>query len=88
MAKQFSESGNQSSSVLTITPTREDDGKHLTCRAENAFVPESSIEDKWRLVVHCEYYSPPSFIVFTLPLDSSCRCSHGDIKDGPQSESK
>lgn len=59
MAKQFSESGNQSSSVLTITPTREDDGKHLTCRAENAFVPESSIEDKWRLVVHCTYYIPP-----------------------------
>lgn len=55
MAKHFSESGNQSLSVLTVTVTSEDDGKYLTCRAENPFVPESSIEDKWRLVVHCEY---------------------------------
>lgn len=42
--------------MLSFTPTVEDDGKLLTCRSENPFIPESSIEDKWRLVVHCECY--------------------------------
>lgn len=28
----------------------------MSCRSENPFVAESSIEDKWRMVVHCEYY--------------------------------
>ena len=51
---QFSETGNQSLSVLTFTPTPEEDGKYLTCRAENPFMADSGIEDKWRLVVHCE----------------------------------
>lgn len=52
---QFTETGNQSLSVLTFTPSVEDDGQFLTCRSENPFIPHSSIEDKWRLVVHCEY---------------------------------
>lgn len=55
MHSQFTESSNQSLSVLSLSPTREDDGKWLICRSENPFVPHSSIEDKWRLVVHCEY---------------------------------
>lgn len=52
---QFSESGNQSLSVLTFIPTVDDDGKYLTCRSENPFIPDSAIEDKWRLVVHCKF---------------------------------
>lgn len=52
---QFNEPDNQSLSILTFTPTREDDGKYLTCRAENQFIEGSAIEDKWRLVVHCKY---------------------------------
>lgn len=53
---QFSEPpDNQSLSVLTYTPTVDDDGKFLTCKAENMFIPNSAIEDKWRLVVHCKY---------------------------------
>jgi hypothetical protein len=52
---QFSEAGNQSLSVLTFIPTVDDDGKYLTCRAENPYIPDSAIEDKWRLVVHCMY---------------------------------
>lgn len=51
---QFTETGNQSLSVLTFTPTRDDDGLSLGCQSENPFIPESSIEDKWRLVVHCK----------------------------------
>lgn len=51
---QFSETSNITLSVLTFTPTMEDDGKYLTCRAENPIVPESAIEDRWRLNVHCK----------------------------------
>lgn len=42
-------------SVLSYVATIEDDGKHLTCRAENPIVPDSALEDKWRLVVHCKH---------------------------------
>lgn len=49
------ESGNQSLSILTFVPEIEDDGRYLICRAENPFIPDSAIEDKWRLVVHREY---------------------------------
>lgn len=41
--------------MLTFTPEVEDDGKYLTCKAENKYIENSSIEDKWRLVVHCKY---------------------------------
>lgn len=32
-------------------PGIEDDGKYLTCRAENPLIPDSQREDKWRLDV-------------------------------------
>ncbi|CAO1433884.1 unnamed protein product [Diamesa serratosioi] len=73
MAKNFSETGNQSLSVLTFIPVVDDDGKYLTCRAENPFIPDSAIEDKWRLVVH---YMP----VVTLKMGSSL--NPDDIKEG------
>lgn len=53
---QFSETGNQTLSVLTFIPVVDDDGKYLTCRAENPYIPDSAIEDKWRLVVHCKFF--------------------------------
>ncbi|XP_047536861.1 hemicentin-1-like [Vanessa tameamea] len=51
MAKNFSEN-NETLSVLSLVPGVEDDGKYLTCRAENKHIPDSAIEDKWRLNVH------------------------------------
>lgn len=81
---QFSESGNQSLSVLTFIPTVDDDGKYLTCRSENPFIPDSAIEDKWRLVVHCKFAHShhnshfllfPSFSTF-LYLDSTLTLIH------------
>lgn len=56
---QFSEQNNQSLSILTFVPVIDDDGKYLTCRAENPSIPDSALEDKWRLNVHCKYYSFP-----------------------------
>ncbi|GAB0092793.1 uncharacterized protein DMENIID0001_078290 [Sergentomyia squamirostris] len=73
MSKNFSEAGNQSLSVLTFTPTVDDDGKILTCRAENPFIADSALEDSWRLVVH---YMP----VVTLKMGSSL--NPDDIKEG------
>ncbi|XP_045453069.1 hemicentin-1-like, partial [Melitaea cinxia] len=51
MAKNFSEN-NETLSVLSLVPGVDDDGKYLTCRAENKHIPDSAIEDKWRLNVH------------------------------------
>ncbi|TDG44787.1 hypothetical protein AWZ03_008761 [Drosophila navojoa] len=71
--KNFNEPDNQSLSILTFTPTRDDDGKYLTCRAENQFIEGSAIEDKWRLIVHY----PPTTI---LKMGSSL--NPDDIKEG------
>ncbi|XP_026466594.1 nephrin-like [Ctenocephalides felis] len=37
--------------ILHFVPTMEDDGKYLTCRANNPAVPDSTLEDKWLLNV-------------------------------------
>ncbi|XP_054746887.1 uncharacterized protein LOC129252242 [Anastrepha obliqua] len=71
--KNFNEPDNQSLSILTFTPTREDDGKYLTCRAENQFIEGSTIEDKWRMVV---YYQP------TAHLKMGSSLNPDDIKEG------
>ncbi|ALC47181.1 CG14372 [Drosophila busckii] len=71
--KNFNEPDNQSLSILTFTPSREDDGKYLTCRAENQFIDGSSIEDKWRLIVH---YQPTTMLKMGSSLNPD------DIKEG------
>nr|CAI5829045.1 unnamed protein product [Callosobruchus analis] len=58
---QFSEKNNHSLSILTFVPVIDDDGKYLTCRAENPSIPDSALEDKWRLNVHCKLHTPQSF---------------------------
>ncbi|KAF2902250.1 hypothetical protein ILUMI_03935, partial [Ignelater luminosus] len=73
LAKNFSEQNNQSLSILTFVPVIDDDGKYLTCRAENPSIPDSALEDKWRLNVH---YMP----VVMLKMGSSLNPE--DIKEG------
>jgi hypothetical protein len=54
-------------------PTVEDDGKYLTCRAENPDIPDSALEDKWRLDVQ---YQP----VVSLKMGETL--NPDDIKEG------
>ncbi|KYQ58913.1 Hemicentin-1 [Trachymyrmex zeteki] len=64
---------NQSLSILSFMPTIEDDGKYLTCRAENPAIPDSALEDKWRLDVQ---YQP----VVSLRMGETL--NPDDIKEG------
>ncbi|XP_063921437.1 contactin-1 [Zophobas morio] len=64
---------NQSLSILPFSPVIDDDGKYLTCRAENPSIPDSALEDKWRLNV---FYTP----VVTLKMGSTL--NPDDIKEG------
>ncbi|XP_011644454.1 hemicentin-1-like [Pogonomyrmex barbatus] len=73
MARNFADNPNVTRSVLSYVPTIEDDGKFLTCRAENPVVPNSALEDKWHLLV---YYAP----VVSIKLGSSLKAN--DINEG------
>lgn len=46
---------NVTISELSFVPTTEDDGKEVTCRAENPSVQGMYMEDKWKIDVVCEY---------------------------------
>lgn len=51
-----SEDKNITKSILQLIPTIEDDGKILTCRGDNPWIPGSAMEARWRLNVHCKWY--------------------------------
>ncbi|XP_050705734.1 nephrin-like [Eriocheir sinensis] len=61
-----SHGGNVSSSMVRLTPNASDDGRLLSCRAENRNLPTAVIEDTWKLSV---YYTPTSEAVLGASLN-------------------
>ncbi|XP_076325658.1 protein turtle homolog B-like isoform X2 [Tachypleus tridentatus] len=59
--------------MLKFTPSITDDGKYLSCRAENSFIPSNAVEDGWRLEV---YYNPQ------LSLELGARIKKDNVKEG------
>lgn len=70
---QYAPENNQSLSILSFVPSIDDDGKYLTCRAENPNITDSALEDKWHLDVQ---YQP----VVSLRMGSSL--NPNGIKEG------
>ncbi|XP_065338452.1 nephrin-like isoform X2 [Cloeon dipterum] len=66
-------SSNLTLSEMVFTPTTDDDGKHVTCRAENPNVTGAYMEDTWRI----EVVYPP---ILLLKLGSTL--NPDDIKEG------
>ncbi|CAL1283698.1 unnamed protein product [Larinioides sclopetarius] len=67
--ERISIDGYVTTSILIFTPTSEDSGKYLSCRAENPLIPGSAIEDGWKLDIN---YVPQ----LTLKLGSKLRHAH------------
>ncbi|KAF8781528.1 Neural cell adhesion molecule 2 like protein [Argiope bruennichi] len=65
--------GNATVSVFFFTPTPEDHGHYVTCRAENPLIPGSGIEDKWKMEVH---------FVPQLNLRLGSKLRHSNILEG------
>ncbi|CAL7951233.1 unnamed protein product [Xylocopa violacea] len=71
-SKNFQEDGT-SVSVLQWTPSIEDEGKFLVCRATNPKLQEAGLEDRWKLKVH---FAPLVTLKMGSPLNSE------SIKEG------
>ncbi len=59
---QVSPDGNVSTTTAEFAPSDQDDGKFLSCRAENSKMPDVAVEDQWKIIVHCKFWSPNNTI--------------------------
>nr|XP_040583876.1 nephrin-like [Lepeophtheirus salmonis] len=65
--------GNVTLSTLNYIPTIRDAGKFMACRAENYELPQATMEEGWKLVIH---YVPQSILSLGRNLNGS------NIKEG------
>ncbi len=52
---QESPDGSVFSAVTRYSPLAADSGEFLACRASNRLLPDTTLEDQWKLDVHCKY---------------------------------
>lgn len=70
--------GNVTTTTVIFIPSREDQGKFLSCRAENMHLPNNAVEDQWRVQVHY----PPNVSL----LASSAFSAIPSLKNFPDSK--
>lgn len=89
---------NQTTSILNFVPSIEDNGKMLTCHAENPNVAGMFVEDNWNMSVFCKCFDclnkPKNFFLFiaffisvnldppVISLQLGSKLQAGDIKEG------
>ena len=45
--------GNISTTIGDFVPSKDDDQKFLSCQARNKLIDNVSVEDQWKISVHC-----------------------------------
>ncbi|XP_017092267.2 nephrin [Drosophila bipectinata] len=63
-----SSDGNQTTSTLSISLSKSDAGKYLSCKAYNHAVPSDPLEDGWKLDIQ---YVPEAYVRLGTSLDPS-----------------
>lgn len=71
--ESHSADSNVTISTVTFIPEISDNGKHLSCRADNPTIPASALEEGIRLHVNCKrqilvYNSPSALELYLVPL--------------------
>ena len=63
----------------------EDDQKFLSCRAFNQLIEGSSVEDQWKITVHCKFcFKEESFNIEILSRQASCTSLHWEQRHSSQ----
>lgn len=69
---QTSSDGNQTTSTLSITLSRTDAGKYLSCQAYNKAFSTEPLEDGWKLDIQCKSF--PIFFVCSFSVSFGFIC--------------
>lgn len=85
---------NETTSILNFVPSIEDNGKMLTCHAENPNVAGMFVEDSWNMSVFCELNDNLVILLVinlhltrcldppVISLELGSKLQAGDIKEG------